>query len=120
MLCWRCYHRIAHIEATLRGDKCVPQPRCECGDYGAVLDKDGKPKFTGSSKIGCYMFRPCFPVVTIPANGDTRPRFAGTMFAARERAIRVLDKTEVELDVVYHKNNEVALGWKVNEIKEVN
>ena len=37
------------------------------------------------------------------------------MFSARERAVRVMDRDEAILDVVYHNGKEIALGWKEKE-----
>jgi hypothetical protein len=98
MLCYRCEHRALSIEAKRDGKHY--QPRCECGDHTA-------------SKCCCYMFQPCRPVVTTP-DGSGRPRFAGALLAARERAQRVLDPQEdgIALGVVWRDGDSVALAWR--------
>jgi len=101
MLCFRCEHRARNLDAKLAGAKYVPQPRCECGDIG-------------TSKASCYMFMPCLPVVTKPANtADPRPRFAAPMISSREWAQRVMSKEELSLKIIYQneETEEVALAW---------
>jgi len=72
-LCHRCEHRAVHRETGR-------QPRCECGDPGAIG--------------GCYMYMPVRPVGTrISASekarrGVRRPRMPGYM-SGREQAAAV-------------------------------
>jgi len=111
MLCFRCLHRARYLDAKAKNAKYVPRPRLECGDIT-------------TSKYTCYMFKPNLPIITIPRKGDLRPRFAGSMISSREEVLRVVDRDEVYLDVLYHNENEVALGWhfrkksKVQKIKD--
>jgi len=102
MLCFRCEHRAKYLEATSRGDKYAPRPRSECGDIN-------------SSKIGCYMFEPCHPVVTEPPKGAPAVlRFQAPMLASREYAVKVLEREDnIKLEVIYENGKQVALGWKV-------
>ena len=98
MMCFRCEHRAKHLEARAKGQHY--QPRFECGDIE-------------SSKHGCYMFKPCYPLVTEPGQGDRRPRFGPAMVAAREYAVRVMDPYEdnIRLDVIFKKGKGLAMGW---------
>ena len=103
MLCFRCEHRAKYLTAKSKGEVYCPRPRMECGDIN-------------TSKYICYMFKPCFPIITKPSNSnDKRPRFAGAMLSSREEVVRVMEREEIELTAIYDKNNEVALGWKVKE-----
>jgi hypothetical protein len=105
MMCFRCEHRARHLEALAKKEHY--QPRCECGDIT-------------SSKVGCYMFRPCHPLVTEPAQGDKRPRFGPAMIACREYVTRILDpqKDNIRLDVIFKKGKEIALSWVVVDTKK--
>lgn len=99
-LCFRCEHRAEFLEDSLHGEKHPRRPRMECGDVF-------------NSKTGCYMFKPCKPVVTVSTNSeDIRPRFGPAFLSKREYAKRILD--EATLTIIYHNGEEVALGWTVD------
>lgn len=102
MLCFRCEHRARSLEAALDGKHY--QPRFECGQRM-------------ESKRGCYMFEPCRPVVTKPDDTD-RPRFAGALVSARERAVRVMSPEEdgLMLGAVHFDGDEVALAWRKKSV----
>ena len=70
MLCFRCEVRASFLEGGM-------QPRMECGDIK-------------NSKVGCYMFKPCKPVIMKKASGDPRPAHGGYI-GARMYAIGLAD-----------------------------
>ena len=101
MLCYRCEHRAEFLE-TGHG------PRAQCKDEGSLAI--------------CYMFRPCFPVVTEQAYpSDERPRFAGAALAARERAVRLMDPETDNITLAAiggdpeDYDSQTALVWKERE-----
>lgn len=75
-LCHRCEHRAVFLE---KGHG----PRCECKD-------------TGRSVFGCYMYQPVRPCVLQRREGDSRPLFAGAMFSARARFVRIAEDADIE------------------------
>lgn len=89
-LCFRCEHRAEFLE---RGR----QPRMECG-------------MTTRAVCGCYMYRPCRPVVTVPLPGkDPRPRFAAAFISRREVAAGLADG--MVLRAACGPRQQVALYW---------
>ena len=79
--CFRCEHRARSLEGK-------GEPRCECGMHKMQV-------------CGCYMFKPCLPVVTQVAPGyEKRPRFAPVMLCARERGVELFDGqlTAIQID----------------------
>ena len=76
MLCYRCEHRASFLEGGRR-------PRHECG----VIE---------TSKIGCYMFKPCYPVRMERDEGDIRPAHGGYI-GARMHALGVVEDAELVL-----------------------
>ena len=101
-LCFRCEHRARFLDAKANKDTHCPRPRHECGDIE-------------TSKCACYMFTPCFPVVTEPNPSDTRPRLSSPMLSSREYAVRVMEREELTGTIIYQNENQIALGWRVNE-----
>ena len=94
MLCFRCEHRAKFLETGQRS-------RLECGDIE-------------TSKAGCYMFTPCYPVITEPLDTDNpRPRFAAPMFSSREWAVRLMNPEEdkIRLYCIHEDGDKVALQW---------
>ena len=86
MLCFRCEHRAKFLEGG-------GQPRCECGD----IEK---------SNIGCYMFKPCKPIIMEKQEGDPRPSHGGPLLGARMNAKGLDDNCVLALS----KNG--ALIWR--------
>ncbi len=76
MLCFRCEHRATYLEGGAR-------PRCECGNIE-------------DSKVGCYMFKPCYPVKMERAENDPRPEHGGYL-GARMRVKMVVKDAELKL-----------------------
>jgi hypothetical protein len=72
MLCYRCEIRACFLEDNRY------RPRFECGDIERSLH-------------GCYMYRPCRPVVMRPRDGDNRPQYGPALIAARMQAVRLAD-----------------------------
>lgn len=93
-LCHRCEYRAQFKEAG-------HAPRMECGSNG--------------STCGCYMYKPVLPAVLTPNNGDKRPRFAGAMFSARERFVRVASRSELRLKVEKFKDGCVLVYYKPSQ-----
>jgi hypothetical protein len=77
MLCFRCEHRAQFLENG-------SQPRYECGQV-----KD--------SKSGCYMFKPCKPVLVKSDKDDPRPQYGPPMISSRSYAERLVTDEEAEL-----------------------
>ncbi len=77
MLCFRCEHRAAFLEGGGR-------PRSECGDVK-------------TSKIGCYMYKPCKPVIMEKIKGDPRPAHGGPMMGARMRATGLAEDCKLNI-----------------------
>jgi len=99
MLCFRCEHRAAFLQAELEGIH-PPRPRNECGE-------------PLTSKVSCYMFIPCLPIITAPeCKGDKRPRFGPSFIASREQAVRLMSREELECYAIFTDRDEVALGWR--------
>ena len=86
MICYRCEFRAVFLE---KGHG----PRSECKDIE-------------HSNIGCYMFKPCRPVIMQRNDGDKRPAHGGPMTGARMRAIKLADDCHLEL-----VEREFADGW---------
>ena len=83
--CFRCEHRAKFLETKL-------QPRFECGQ-------------TGQSVCGCYMYKPVIPVILKRNEGDKRPQFAGYMFSARSRGVRIpVEGKEIVLNLKKYKD----------------
>lgn len=70
-LCFRCEHRAQFLE-TGSG------PRCEC-------------QMNTQQVVGCYMYRPCAPVVMKKASGDKRGVGDMVIVRARSHGTRLLD-----------------------------
>ncbi len=68
MLCFRCEARAVFLETG-------SQPRFECGEIT-------------KSNIGCYMFKPCKPIIMKRDKGDPRPAHGGPMMGARMSAVK--------------------------------
>ena len=76
MMCTRCEHRAQFLDAL--NEDYQPRPRHECGDIT-------------SSKIACYMYRPCKPVIMTQLNkDDPRPQHGG-YFGCRMRGVKLAD-----------------------------
>jgi hypothetical protein len=71
VICYRCEFRAVFLE---KGHG----PRSECKDIE-------------HSNIGCYMYRPCMPVVMKRNEGDKRPAHGGPMMGARMSAVKIAD-----------------------------
>ena len=97
MLCFRCEHRAKYLESVSKGEY-PSRPRMQCGDINL-------------SSYSCYMFTPCFPIITKPPSDDKRPRFAG-IISSREEVVRVMEREEIALEVIHENNEEIALGWR--------
>ena len=101
MMCFRCEHRARYLSDLSNHKKCCHRPRHECGDIE-------------TSKYICYMFTPCLPIITTPNNPkDIRPRLSSPMLSARERGVRVMDREELKMELIYQNEEEIALGWRV-------
>ena len=89
MLCYRCEWRARYLEEGY-------YPRHECSDIN-------------TSKIGCYMYCPCRPVVWKPDGSEQDPRPIGTgLFARRSHAERLSDG---KLKFKKLKNGEYVSYW---------
>lgn len=90
-LCHRCEHRARNKEDDRY------QPRCECGDEGAVY--------------GCYMYQPVKPMKLQKLyDDDDRPLFGPWMIAARMKAAGRADDMQMDLHV--DDEGRMALFWK--------
>jgi len=79
-LCFRCEHRALALEKK-------GQPRCECG-------------MTNMQVCGCYMYKPCKPVVTMISPGyEKRPRFGPALISAREHGVELFDGQLTALNI---------------------
>ena len=92
MLCFRCEHRAKFLEDG-------HAPRCECGDIE-------------SSKCGCYMYKPCLPVIVKPSEGEERPMFAAPMISGRIMAVRVAKTKEDVVGNVCHNEDGSFVVWE--------
>ena len=76
MMCYRCEHRARFLEGG-------PRPRFECGEIK-------------TSKVACYMYRPCYPLVLAKLDKkDPRPWPGSGIFAARSMVDRVYEEAEL-------------------------
>lgn len=94
--CFRCEYRARSLEGK-------GQPRCECGMHSMQV-------------CGCYMFKPCKPVVTQVTPGyEKRPRFGPALISARERGVELFDGqlTAIQID----KKKAVLLWVKKETVK---
>ena len=73
MMCYRCEWRASFLEGKAR-------PRFECGEIT-------------TSKIACYMYKPCLPVVLTKLDKDDIRIWPGSgLFAARSKAERLYEE----------------------------
>ena len=70
-LCYRCEWRALFFEKGIR-------PRCECGDIKSAVS-------------GCYMFRPCKPIVVAPSQKDVQRPLSANYLSCRFKGIRIAE-----------------------------
>jgi len=100
-LCYRCEVRAMFLETTKWVNGKIKrrgfQPRCECGDIT-------------SSKIACYMYKPCRPIKVEPLDkDDPRPIFGPPMIAGRVMVSK--DKPELLMDFCSFKDGGAMVYW---------
>lgn len=97
MLCFRCEHRARALETGIG-------PRAECKDLEL-------------SKTSCYMFTPCFPIITEPLDkDDIRPR-GPSILSRREKAVSLMETDTIELKNIIDDEDKICLVWDLKEEK---
>lgn len=90
MMCYRCEHRALFLE---NGDR----PRHECGEIS-------------TSKIACYMYKPCLPIVLTKLDeSDIRIWPGSGLFAARSKAERLYEEGMI---ITRRLKDGVVLLWE--------
>ena len=92
MMCYRCEWRASFLEGRER-------PRFECGEIT-------------TSKIACYMYKPCLPVVLTKLDKDDKRPWPGSgLFAARSKAERLYEEGKLKIEEV--KDGVIFLWGKI-------
>jgi hypothetical protein len=90
MMCYRCEYRASFLENGLG-------PRYECGEIS-------------TSKIACYMYKPCLPVVLTKLDeSDIRPWPGSGLFAARSKAERLYEEGKLKAKEI---KDGIVLLWE--------